>query len=628
MRLIVSTMKDEGPFILEWIAYYLFLGFDHFLICTNDCSDGTDAIIKRLQELGIASHIDNPGPWEFGPQASAYKHAMAHPKYAEAKWVMVCDADEFLDIKVGDHTLDALFEATPATDVYAFIWRLFGHSGVVEFQDKFITEQMTMAALERQIWPPQVRAIKSLVRMDGSYRSISTHRPKHLRTKRKGKVRWTDGDGQRIYGFDVQGWMFSETGNAFGANIARMNHYAVRSIESYLMKRQRGDVNTTSFHSKMEETGQRYWQLHCWNVTEDLSMRAKTDRTREIYEGLRRDKELDTLHLRSVAFHQSEIAKINQTETAVSFKETYKDYRSEKPVSLRIEAICDPSLLLNSEHFDPTTFLRRLQLARLEDIKARHKANLLPWFANMDALEIPIDRDEVQAIHDNLRITGRADAALPEIPQALLHALAAPHEERDARKNRVSRIRKRFLDEMSGRRRKIWLIIGGTDATLIEDVLARKEVRHVYLIEPWGMRPNEMVVETQDIDKQRKNQDQTFIKTVLKHHKEIKSGQLVILRSLPQWILRLLDDDFFDIIYVNGARRRGQSPRLMELMCAKVKPGGLVIYNSYRQSNASGLEMIAMIHEYLGQHPDAWRVMGVDRTHIAIESIKPNAPDS
>ena len=60
MRLVISTMKDEGPFILEWIAYYLSIGFTHFIVNSNDCSDGTDAILKRCEELGFLAHIDNP----------------------------------------------------------------------------------------------------------------------------------------------------------------------------------------------------------------------------------------------------------------------------------------------------------------------------------------------------------------------------------------------------------------------------------------------------------------------------------------------------------------------------------------------------------------------------------------
>ena len=58
--LILTCMKNEGPFILEWVAYHIAIGFDHFLVYTNDCEDGTDAIWQRLEQMGIATHRDNP----------------------------------------------------------------------------------------------------------------------------------------------------------------------------------------------------------------------------------------------------------------------------------------------------------------------------------------------------------------------------------------------------------------------------------------------------------------------------------------------------------------------------------------------------------------------------------------
>lgn len=45
---IVSTMKNEGPFILEWIAHHRAIGVDDFLIYTNDCTDGTDRLLDAL----------------------------------------------------------------------------------------------------------------------------------------------------------------------------------------------------------------------------------------------------------------------------------------------------------------------------------------------------------------------------------------------------------------------------------------------------------------------------------------------------------------------------------------------------------------------------------------------------
>ena len=50
IRLVISTMKDEAPYILEWIAHHRGIGFTDFLIYTNDCSDGTDLLLDRLAQ--------------------------------------------------------------------------------------------------------------------------------------------------------------------------------------------------------------------------------------------------------------------------------------------------------------------------------------------------------------------------------------------------------------------------------------------------------------------------------------------------------------------------------------------------------------------------------------------------
>jgi hypothetical protein len=49
-------MKDEGPYVIEWVAHHLALGFTDLMVYTNDCSDGTDAILKRLEELDVGVH--------------------------------------------------------------------------------------------------------------------------------------------------------------------------------------------------------------------------------------------------------------------------------------------------------------------------------------------------------------------------------------------------------------------------------------------------------------------------------------------------------------------------------------------------------------------------------------------
>ena len=58
--LLVTTMKNEGPYILEWIAYHIAIGIDHFMIVTNDCTDGTNEILEILQKKGLVTLVINP----------------------------------------------------------------------------------------------------------------------------------------------------------------------------------------------------------------------------------------------------------------------------------------------------------------------------------------------------------------------------------------------------------------------------------------------------------------------------------------------------------------------------------------------------------------------------------------
>ncbi|MFZ1346925.1 MAG: glycosyltransferase family 2 protein, partial [Tabrizicola sp.] len=39
-------MKDEGPTVVEWVAHHLAVGFTEVMVYTNDCTDGTDDLLK------------------------------------------------------------------------------------------------------------------------------------------------------------------------------------------------------------------------------------------------------------------------------------------------------------------------------------------------------------------------------------------------------------------------------------------------------------------------------------------------------------------------------------------------------------------------------------------------------
>ena len=133
---IVTTMKNEGPFILEWIAYHQAIGVKDFWVYTNDCSDGTDTMFDLLQAKGILQHRQNPyKKMKLKPQHAALRAAENEPIVQHADWLICMDVDEFINIKVGNGQLKELYQAVGDANLISCTWRLFGNSNMHGFSE-------------------------------------------------------------------------------------------------------------------------------------------------------------------------------------------------------------------------------------------------------------------------------------------------------------------------------------------------------------------------------------------------------------------------------------------------------------------------------------------------------------
>ena len=59
--LLVTTIKDEGPNILEWVAHHRLCGFDTIMVFQNNSSDFTVQTLKVLDRLGAIRYLPNGG---------------------------------------------------------------------------------------------------------------------------------------------------------------------------------------------------------------------------------------------------------------------------------------------------------------------------------------------------------------------------------------------------------------------------------------------------------------------------------------------------------------------------------------------------------------------------------------
>ena len=123
----VTCVKNEGPFLLEWIAFHRVIGVTDFLFYSNDCSDATDTLLDKLEEHGVVAHLPNPAT-NRNYQMQALKAARRHPMIKQADWVWVADVDEFLNIHVGDHTIPALIEACQNPKAISITFQFFANS--------------------------------------------------------------------------------------------------------------------------------------------------------------------------------------------------------------------------------------------------------------------------------------------------------------------------------------------------------------------------------------------------------------------------------------------------------------------------------------------------------------------
>lgn len=299
-HLAILTVRNEGAFLLEWIAHHRAVGFDDFLVFSNDCDDGTDAMLDRLAELGGLTHIRNDGPYDkAGIQFTALKAAAKMDQVRSADWILPLDVDEFVNIHTGDGTLSALHAALPDATAITLTWRLFGNNGQARYEDRPVTECFTKAAPEILYWPWRASMFKTLYANNGCYDKPGVHRPRSPNRERLDHAKWYDSHGRALDDQFKTKRIFSSYGRPnFG--LAQLNHYPLGAMESYLVKADRG----RAVHSD-DMLGLDYWVERNFNTDEDATIR-RYDAAREAnLQSLRGDATLAGLHEAAVTWRKA-----------------------------------------------------------------------------------------------------------------------------------------------------------------------------------------------------------------------------------------------------------------------------------------------------------------------------------
>jgi len=299
---IVTMMKDEAPFLLHWIAHHRLIGFDRIVVFTNDCADGTDAMLDRLARLGEVIHHRNPVPPGGKPQPLALRRAGKLDAVTGSDWLIAMDVDEYIHVKPGAGRLPDLLATAPEADGFVLTWRMMGSNGHRAWTDAPVTQTYTRGApdLFRKGW-----GVKTLFKPFPGMK-LGIHRPT-LPGKDTGPLRaraWVNGSAKPMTRGFMDG-MWRSSLATLGYAHAEIAHFATQSHEAFLRRAERGNVN-----AKPDKYDATYYAIFDRNETGQPGLARHAEATRARVAGYLADPVLHRLHAAATDWHAAARARL------------------------------------------------------------------------------------------------------------------------------------------------------------------------------------------------------------------------------------------------------------------------------------------------------------------------------
>ena len=145
-------VKDEAPYLREWLVHHLLLGVDHFYIFNNESSDDLCRALEPFKEF--YELIDWPGRVQ---QRPVYRDGLMRAR-GNTRWLAVIDADEFIIPQEGDRLDLSPFEDQVGICLH---WKMFGSSGHPVKPPGLVMDNYVMRVPDSN---PVCQHVKSLVR--------------------------------------------------------------------------------------------------------------------------------------------------------------------------------------------------------------------------------------------------------------------------------------------------------------------------------------------------------------------------------------------------------------------------------------------------------------------------------
>jgi hypothetical protein len=228
---IVAIIKNEAPYIAEWLEYHLIVGVTKFYLYDNESEDNIKEILEPYIKSKIVEYKYYPGRKK---QTVVYNDILKKAR-KETHWLAVIDCDEFI-VPISTQTIPEFLKDFESYAGIEINWVVYGSSGqknkkiglVIErFKDHSLFDFDRNKHIKTILNPRLVFQVNvhDAVYVLNKF-SVNTH-------KENTKTWFLDRDA-----------IFDKI---------RINHYFSKSYEEFLLKRQRGMATHNSEIRPMQD---------------------------------------------------------------------------------------------------------------------------------------------------------------------------------------------------------------------------------------------------------------------------------------------------------------------------------------------------------------------------------------
>ena len=270
---ITAVIKNEAPYIREWIEYHRIVGVDHFYIYDNGSTDDIRNVLEPYIRQGIVELVDFPGE---EVQLEVYNDAVERHK-VDTYYMAFIDADEFIvpmeDEKNIWQIIDEIFDEYLQRK-YCFShtgtmcggiginWKVFGTSGYKNKPDGLVTEHFVYRAKDDDETNCRIKSICNPRRIDKF--DYSPHIPAYIE-------KYVEITENGSYLFNSPFFCDAHY------NRLQINHYMTKSESEYIAKIKRGYPDQKHFEIRPEIIENKLNSIDNLNAVYDSVMLKYTE---------------------------------------------------------------------------------------------------------------------------------------------------------------------------------------------------------------------------------------------------------------------------------------------------------------------------------------------------------------